>query len=101
MCNFYIPINLKLYKLYFSAVSILSWIKVTVWSWLAVAWYDKHSNATFCFAINLHAFSYICVLCIPSPQNIAKASNIETSDSVNGKPLPYKIELNFEKDFIV
>lgn len=51
--------------------------------WVAVAWYDKHSNATFCLAINLQAFSYICVLWMPKPQKMANASMIDTSVSVN------------------
>lgn len=77
-------INVKLYKLNLSAEGICSSANFTVASLLAVAWYDKHSKATFCFAINLQAFSYICVLCIPNPQNMAKASNKDTSQSVKG-----------------
>lgn len=42
-----------LYKLYVSAEGIWSWANLIVSSMDAVAWYDRHSSATFCLAINL------------------------------------------------
>jgi len=40
-------------------------------------------------AVYSHALSYIWVLWIPRPQNMAKASNVATSQSVNGNPVSY------------
>lgn len=77
-------IKVKLYKLKQPADGISSWTNFSVASLLAVAWYDRHSKATFCLAISLQAFSYIWVLWIPKPQKMANASNKETSHSVNG-----------------
>ena len=39
----------------------------------AEAWYDKHSREIRCFAIAFISVSYVCVLLIPKPQNIANA----------------------------
>jgi hypothetical protein len=38
------------------------------------------------------------VLWIPRPQKIAKASNIDTSQSENGCPLPWKRKLQKKKE---
>lgn len=80
-------IKVKLYKLKLFADGMFSLTSCSVASLLAVAWYDRHSRATFCFAISLQAFSYIWVLWMPRPQKIANASNRDTSQSVNGDPL--------------
>lgn len=53
----------------------------------AVAWYDKTSNVTFCFAIATIAFSYMYVLWMPIPQKMAKASTKFSSFFVNGRSL--------------
>lgn len=53
-------------------------ISLSVSSFWAVAWYDRTSNATVCFAINRQAFSYIWQLWIPRPVKIEKAWKIGT-----------------------
>lgn len=52
---------------------------------LAVAWYDNTSKVTLCFAIATTARSYMCVLWIPIPQNIANASTKFSSFFENGR----------------
>lgn len=59
----------------------------TASSRLADAWYDRTSNVTLCFAMAVIAFSYMCVLWMPMPQNIAKASTKFSSFFENGRSL--------------
>ena len=49
----------------------------------AEAWYDKHSREIRCFAIAFIRVSYVCVLLIPKPQNIANAWKKNSNVSVD------------------